>query len=415
MKLSDAIKYSYIKTIRDKKNIYFIIIMTLCLFILIASLFFRIVYFSIVDDYTETAKDSRKLWVLSEKIDEYMKDKTFDLGYEKLLEIEHVVDTYDGRYDFRHIKSDTFKNEKYDGFVNLVYGSEASQPKYVNGEIIKDGDTDVAICSKNFYPNSEEKGLSNKDIEFINGNDLIGTTFKIEAQKYLQTEKGFVPDGIYKKEYRVIGTFDASETRDDLATCYISSKDIKELVDVTNINNYDEMVSWQIVLLDSHKNIDDTIENIKRRGFEVKRNDQGDNEMFITLKLICLFIITIVVVVIIFLSSLYIKKQNMKNKNDLAIMKSYGYEKKDIMKYSLCSLSWLMILSFIIGIILFFVALILLKNMFNNFLLENHIYIKFYISPYTTALIILMIITVITNYFTINKLSKRQTLSIIKE
>ena len=52
---------------------------------------------------------------------------------------------------------------------------------------------------------------------------------------------------------------------------------------------------------------------------------------------------------------------------------------------------------------------------FKNFLLENHIYIGIYISPYMTALIILMTVTIITNYFTINKLSKRQTLSIIKE
>ncbi|MDE6141299.1 MAG: hypothetical protein K2G03_01720, partial [Bacilli bacterium] len=126
-------------------------------------------------------------------------------------------------------------------------------------------------------------------------------------------------------------------------------------------------------------------------------------------------IISVIVISITFLASLYVKKQNKKNKNDLAIMKAYGYKKLDIIKFSLGSLSCLMIISFIFGITLFLISLTILKIVFHNFLLENHIYIGFFISPYVTALIILMIISIITNYFTINKLSKRQTLSIIKE
>lgn len=414
MKISDAIKYSYIKTIRDKKNIYFIIILTVCLFILIASLFFRIVYFDLVDDSIEMSKDSRKLAVRSKEEYKYVKDKTYDLGYDELLKIEHVVDTYSSKYDFYPIISKTFKNEKYDGNVLLLYGSEESQPKYINGEKIRNEDTGVAICSKRFYPNGEDKGMTNKDIEILNGDDLIGTTFEIEKEKYSQNENGFLPDGIYKKEYRIIGTFDAYETREPLSSCYISPRDMKELYDLT-IVNYDYVVPSQFAIIDKYINIEAAIDDIKKLGFEVLTNASADYETLNIIKSICLLITSVIIVTIIFVSSLYVKKQNKKKKNDIAIMKSYGYEKKDIIKFSLGSLSCLMAISFVIGIILFFITLIMLKIIFKNFLLENHIYIGIYISPYMTALIILMTVTIITNYFTINKLSKRQTLSIIKE
>ncbi|MDE6141155.1 MAG: hypothetical protein K2G03_00990, partial [Bacilli bacterium] len=176
MKLGDSIKYSFLKTIRDKKNIYFIIIMTLCLFILIASLFFRIVYFALGDNQVEMAKDSRKVYVVSEEISKYFEDKNYDLGYDKLLELEHVVDVYSNKYDFYYITSETFKDDKHSGEIRLAYGSEKSQPKYINGEKIKNEDTGVAICSKRFYPSTTNGSISNDNIQFINGDDLIGTT-----------------------------------------------------------------------------------------------------------------------------------------------------------------------------------------------------------------------------------------------
>lgn len=415
MKLSDNIKYSFLKTIRDKKNIYFIIIMTLCIFILIATLFFRIVYFALVDDELENNRSSRRIFVISKDAEKSFEDENYDFGYDKILNLEHVVDVYDSRYDFYQITSDTFKNDLYDGGITLAYGSEASQPKYISGERIKNNDTGVAVCSKKFYPTFIEKGLSNSDIQFVDGDNIVGTTFTTEVEKYIRIGDNFVPSGTYKKEYKIIGTFDASETRDYLNTCYISPKDIKEIKDLTDTNNYDYMISAQSVIIDKYKNVGESMNQIEKMGFIVDEGLHYDKAMLRKIKLICLIIISITTISIIFLSSLYAKKHNMNNKNEIAIMKAYGYEKKDILMHSLNKLSCLMIISFVTGIILFLIILTILKSLFSNFLLENHIYIGVYMSPYVSALIVLAITTIATNYFTINKLSKRQTLSVIKE
>lgn len=406
MKYKDAFHYASIKLSRNKKNVYFIIIMSLCVFSLIACIYFYIVYFDIDNKSFNQSLDARRIVV------EDIERKTNKFA--QILKINHVVDMYDYDYQTRDLDDFYINGKKQIGYLSFNYGSEATQPQNINGKKIKNDDTGVAICSKNFKTSGNITPWSSDKIKFINMEDLIGSTISIEDDIFKKIDGKELKSGIYKKEYKIIGTFDASETMDRLGTCYISPKDMKELSESTKIDYIKKRI-LRHVIVDDIKNVDEVNNKIKQiEGLTTSIGMSKDIKSLNKLNKICILIINVIIIVIFFLSSLYIKKQNMINKYELALMRSFGYEKKDIIKFSLVNLLGLMLHALTIGIVLFSIVLTRFKSAFKNYMIYTNSYFGFYLSPYIITILILAGITILANLVTIRNIIKNQPMTLLK-
>lgn len=406
MKYKDAFQYAFIKMARNKKNVYFIIIMTLCVFVLIASVYFYIVFFDIENKSYTRSLEARRIIV-----------EDVENGNEKfsrILEINHVIDMYEYEYHTRDIDEFYIDGKKQKGYLTFNYGSEITQPKNINGRRISKDDTGVAICSKNFKTTSNSTVWSSDKIKFKNMDDLIGKTIYIEDNIFTKEDDREIMFGTYTKEYEIVGTFDAQETMDRLGTCYISPKDMQELSESTKVG-YSKKRSFRNVIVDDIKNVDEVNNKIKKiKSLTTSLGISKDYTYLNQINKICFAIISVIIIVVVFLSELYIKKQYTLNKNELALMKAYGYDKKNIIRVSLASLLYLMFHTFIIGITFFTIVLINFKSAFKNYMIYTNSYFGFYLSPYIIAILILMVISVIVNSITVRKIIRKQPMSILK-
>ncbi|MDE6141297.1 MAG: hypothetical protein K2G03_01710, partial [Bacilli bacterium] len=172
MKFNDAFKYAFIKSIRNKKNVYFIIIMTFCVFALIASISFRIAYFDISNKKFENDYDARRIDV--EDI-EGKSDR-----FEQILKIDHVVEMYEYNYQIDDSIEFSIDGTYQQGEMTLKYGSEVTQPKNINGERIKNDDTGVAVCAKRFTTRGSSSPWTRSNVYIRNMDNSIGSLISIE-------------------------------------------------------------------------------------------------------------------------------------------------------------------------------------------------------------------------------------------
>ena len=78
-------------------------------------------------------------------------------NYTEILNILHVTEIYDFHYHYSYTFSPTFKNSKYTGNLEFIYGSKNTLPRNIEGNVFDKNDTGVAICPKYFYPSHIQK------------------------------------------------------------------------------------------------------------------------------------------------------------------------------------------------------------------------------------------------------------------
>ncbi len=141
MKIKEIIKYALTKNIREKKNIYFGLILMICTIIALGSLSFRNWYFFMLERGYDKDPLYRTL-IISPNIKEYIANEgNFEYDIDKLKKIEHVIDIYDMNYSMFDLEINYFKELGYDGMVEFVYGSKYMLPQNIIGRTFSDDDT----------------------------------------------------------------------------------------------------------------------------------------------------------------------------------------------------------------------------------------------------------------------------------
>ena len=136
--LIDFIKLSFIKFIRNKKNIFYVLILSIFTVILLSLITFEKSLVNYIDNFIVKNIGFRTLSVSP-------KNSSKDLGYSELVNIEHVVDVHSANYDTVSVES-SFKTEDLDGYVDFVYANQNTLPNVIIGEKFNASDTGVAIC-----------------------------------------------------------------------------------------------------------------------------------------------------------------------------------------------------------------------------------------------------------------------------
>ena len=94
MKLKDIIKHAKNKVLREKKNLYFVLIITICTVVIIGACTFQNVFVGSLNNSLENDSMYNNILIFprEEDVDKYGSD--YEYTFEDIYEIEHVVDIY---------------------------------------------------------------------------------------------------------------------------------------------------------------------------------------------------------------------------------------------------------------------------------------------------------------------------------
>lgn len=417
MKISDNIKYSWIKTIRDKKNIYFIIILTICSILMIGAISFSKAFFTALEESKDFDVSSRSLLIMpgvksSRNLINEKKDE--------IAKMDHVLEIVSSR-GFVVGHAEEFKSNIHSGGIEFIYGSENTLPDEIIGEKFTSEDTGVAICPINFYPGSMIEYPKGQKNIFLNGYDLLNKTFEISNDVYDVVDKKVVQVGKYNKKFKIIGLYDAYKYGQFPFNCYISGKDIEEIYS----NTTDSLISDEgiaatdpssQIVVDKYENTKEVRNKLINMGFDVNYIVEQNIEYQNSIKYTCLIVVFIVTICILFLTIFYVKKKNINNSYELGILKSMGYFNKNIVVSNTIQILILSLFSYILGAILFLVGINLANLILKDYLLFTGygFYLDQYIITYMLALLIILIIPVVTTIIYTHKKIKETTMYIIK-
>lgn len=268
------------------------------------------------------------------------------------------------------------------------------------------------VCPIAFYPNYNPLEIYKDNI--INGNDLLNNKYKVYFYNYVLDEnKRPIENELLSYEFEVIGLYDNTETLDDNGVCYIPAEDLKKIIDaqkLENEKNSNISIDYSIdVVVDDINNVTNVENELENNGFEVLGTIS-------TFDIQTINIIRIVIIVVLFISisssfiisSLYIRKKMMNEQKTIAILKTSGYLKKNIITIYVMQTLILNLIIYLLSIILFNISFYIIINRIPlltgiDLLMGK---IKLRCLPYIISFVIVVIIPSIITLFGIKKMYK---------
>ncbi len=412
MNFVNAMKYATIKIFRNHKNFYFMLVIGIFSLILLMIFTYQKYMTDIHEKYLNTQLFYREISVMPSDITSDV-DALF---YEPIRSIPHVLDIYDSRYGIFYTESPTFKEKIYDGVITLKYGSNATFPKIVEGNIFESNATGVAICSKNFYPSSyNTKDIIGSNDIFLDGEELIGKTFKTESKIYKRVDGDIIENGKYLKEFKIIGVFDNTVSMDTPNTCYVSGGDIEDIYKHTMLEVNSDVYFPYTVLVDDKNNLGEVGNAINTMGYQADVTSIIDTEYISKLRIISIVIIIIAIISLLVTIFVYLKKNALDNSQEIGLLKAIGYKKWDIIKINMAKMIEMILIPYLLSIFIFEIIFFFIELLFKNYFLYYGYSLNHLIDAYFYTLGIIFILPIIINFIFIVKLTKKKTIVLIKE
>ena len=367
MQIKDNFKLALLVLLREKrKNIYTSIIL---LFVILSlSLFVcrfntnKMMKYSIENNigfktliFLPRSSNVNTDEVTKEELNEMIESDIIDTK-----DLDHVVDVYrSGYYDFVAISD--FKNDFLDGTLTLIRGNENTLPDIVAGRSFNSDESGVAICPVHFYPNFEPRQIEKEYV--INGYDLINKSFNITYGISDENTEG------YTKTFKIVGLYDSSKRFNDNGTCYISEKDIVEIVNnennATSKNN--SMLNSGIPVLyavvDDKENINDVKEQMEEMNFSnIEIASVIDTDMVDTIYMSFIFVFVIILITVIIIIPAYTKWRLKSEEKNIGILRVCGYTEKDVCRVYLLKILMQYIILYCVGLLIFICAFVFLKE-----------------------------------------------------
>ena len=396
MNKADCLKYSLIKVFRNMKNSYLVVIFSICTIMLLITTTYKDIKLNTLDNLIKSDLGFRTI-VVSANAEEYIKhsdDQNYDYGFNKILDNEHVLEIYNMNYYSYAIKSPTFEKDNYNGIIELIYGSKMTLPKVLLGKTISEEDTGVAICPLNFYPsiNYETKNYD----KFIDGRKLLNSTFEVESKISSSENKK------YSKKFKIVGLYDANASNNYAYDCYVSANDKKEMYDTLIGNTNQNSFNSYLAIVDAQKNVNEVFNKLIQMGFDASVQSTIDTKYVNQVNMISFASLFIIYLSLLVISFLYIKKRILNNLNEYGLMKALGYNDKEICSLNFMQLSIILLISELIGLLIFIVVGLYLKSVYSNYInymgltINNSLYLNFIITLLTIFLLPLLTSSIMT-------------------
>lgn len=411
MSFFDELKLSILLMVREKKKIFYVLLIFLISILSLLILNFNDNVGDLMLKYLNNNIGFRTVNVMQRS--NYVENS----GEESLLKdvneianMEHVIDAYQSAYREVVIRQSDFENDKLDGTITLKRAVEQTLPAIKTGKKIEN--EGVMVCPIAFYPNYNPLEIYKDNI--INGNDLLNNKYKVYFYNYVLDEnKRPIENKLLSYEFEVIGLYDNTETLDDNGVCYIPAEDLKKIIDaqkLENEKNSNISIDYSIdVVVDDINNVTNVENELENNGFEVLGTIS-------TFDIQTINIIRIVIIVVLFISisssfiisSLYIKKKMINEQKTIAILKTSGYLKKNIITIYVMQTLILNLIIYLLSIILFNISFYIIINriplLIGIDLLMGKI--KLRCLPYIISFVIVVIIPSIITLFGIKKMYK---------
>lgn len=411
MSFFDELKLSILLMVREKKKIFYVLLIFLISILSLLILNFNDNVGELMLKYLNNNIGFRTVNVMQRS--NYVENS----GEESLLKdvneianMEHVIDVYQSDYREVVIRKSDFENDKLDGTITLKRAVEQTLPTIKAGKKIEN--EGVMVCPIAFYPNYNPLEIYKDNI--INGNDLLNNKYKVYFYNYVLDEnKRPIENELLSYEFEVIGLYDNTETLDDNGVCYIHAEDLKKIIDaqkLENEKNSNISIDYSIdVVVDDINNVANVENELVNNGFEVLGTIS-------TFDIQTINIIRIVIIVVLFISisssfiisSLYIRKKMINEQKTIAILKTSGYLKKNIITIYVMQTLILNLIIYLLSIILFNISFYIIINRIPlltgiDLLMGK---IKLRCLPYIISFVIVVIIPSIITLFGIKKMYK---------
>ncbi len=329
--------------------------------------------------------------------------------------LDRVVDVYrSGYYDFVAISD--FKNDFLDGTITLIRGNENTLPDIVAGRPFNSDESGVAICPLHFYPNFEPRQIKKEYV--INGYDLINKSFNITYGISDENTEG------YTKTFKIVGLYDSSKRFNDNGTCYISEKDIVEIVsnEKNATSNNNSMLNYGIPVLyavvDDKENINDVKEQMEEMNFSnIEIASVIDTDMVNTIYISFISVFVIILISVIIILPAYTKWRLKSEERNIGILRVCGYLEKDVCKIYLLKILMQYIILYCIGLLFFICVFVFLKENVQVFINFDYMLggLKINFGAILFSILINVCLPVLVMIPYLRKLSKMTIVSLIGE
>ena len=313
----DFLKLSFIRLFRNKKNAFYVIVLSLFTVVLLSLLTFKNSLINYIDNFIIKNIGFRTISVSP-------RDDVEDFGYSDLISINHVQDVHSANYDTASVES-TFKSDELDGYIDLVYANYSILPSNVVGEKFDADDTGFAICPIDFLPSSEAFNLLVDEKKFLSGYELLNTSFQINYYSYLFDGKRLIENDKYIKEFKIVGIYDAKKVMNPSNTCYISKKDMEEIKSITTVNNENTIYGF-MVIVDNIKNVELVLNDLEKKGFSrVNIRSQIDYDIINKILFACNIVVSVIMASIVIIIINYTKKKYFNDIKSIGLLMTMGY------------------------------------------------------------------------------------------
>ena len=399
MTIIEMVKFLLIKIKRNKKNIYFIIIMMIFTIILLTALNVYHNINSFIDKSINSNIGFRTISV-SPKFD------YDDLGQDELSKINHVIEVYSSFYDSAVIESDLTING-LDGKVELLYGTNNTIPDIVYGTTItKKGET---VCPINFYPDSSVYSSKINESKILPNEKYLNKTFNVKYYSYEFIGNRLVEKDEFIKSLKIVGFYDNKKNLNFNNQCYVLPEDMKDVRNATIIDDSNSSTPYFSVVVDDVTNVkyvENELQKLKYTNFETK--NLIDSELINIISLSCLITLILVVLIVIFISGFYTKKRMINEMKFIGVLKVCGYDSKLIHRLYFYQTLIINSISSLLGFIIFTFGFSIIKNKFLN--IFKNVGIIFSISMFSILLTFLIVVglsLIFTTFRTIKLTNKK--------
>ena len=393
----DFLRLSFIRLFRNKKNAFYVIVLSLFTVVLLSLLTFKNSLINYIDNFIIKNIGFRTISVSP-------RDDVEDFGYSDLISINHVQDVHSANYDTASVES-TFKSDELDGYIDLVYANYSILPTNVVGEKFDADDTGFAICPIDFLPSSEAFNLLVDEKNFLSGYELLNTSFQINYYSYLFDGKRLIENDKYIKEFKIVGIYDANKVMNPSNTCYISKKDMEEIKSITTVNNENTIYGFMVVV-DNIKNVELVLNDLEKKGFSrVNIRSQIDYDIINKILFACNIVVSVIMASIVIIIINYTKKKYFNDIKSIGLLMTMGYSNNIIVFIYLLEIVYSSIFSYLIGLFLFLIIYNLIKFYFLKGLIYSGFEILLHLNTFLISVFVVIFTSIIVAllYFLKNK------------
>ena len=393
----DFLRLSFIRLFRNKKNAFYVIVLSLFTVVLLSLLTFKNSLINYIDNFIIKNIGFRTISVSP-------RDDVEDFGYSDLISINHVQDVHSANYDTASVES-TFKSDELDGYIDLVYANYSILPSNVVGEKFDADDTGFAICPIDFLPSSEAFNLLVDEKKFLSGYELLNTSFQINYYSYLFDGKRLIENDKYIKEFKIVGIYDAKKVMNPSNTCYISKKDMEEIKSITTVNNENTIYGFMVVV-DNIKNVELVLNVLEKKGFSrVNIRSQIDYDIINKILFACNIVVSVIMASIVIIIINYTKKKYFNDIKSIGLLMTMGYSNNIIVFIYLLEIVYSSIFSYLIGLFLFLIIYNLIKFYFLKGLIYSGFEILLHLNTFLISVFVVIFTSIIVAllYFLKNK------------